>query len=158
MSTSNLTVEAAKKSAFDKPGILAAIKGAFPGMFGPDFPDEGIAALVMEAFSGGTTDEPAEDPMMPAEVQPQTPAVPFASAKAEDAVEASATAPAESDELKKANEEIATLKATIKAHEARELSGKIINASAADRKAGTVLSFADRIRTQRNAALGAAAQ
>lgn len=154
---SEVTAAKAKAATFDKAGILAAIKAAYPSMFGPDFPDDGIAALVTEAFS--SMDAPKEDPMMDpnAAKKPETPAVPlFTSAEDEAKVKASSTEPAQTDELKAAKEQIAALTASVKALEARELSGKIINANAADRKSAPVLSFAERIRTQRNANLGAA--
>jgi hypothetical protein len=154
-------ITAAKKSAAAKLTREFALQTMREALGFPEGFDDMLAAELSKVLSGEM--EQPEDPMMPAEVKPETPAVPFASAKAEDAVkvDASATAPANDEtaaKLKAAEEQIAKLTAANKAYEARELSGKIINASAADRKAGTVLSFADRCRTERNARLGAAVQ
>ena len=151
-------VTAAKKAAvgMDKAGILEAIKKAYPGS--DVFGDDVLAGLAAEALAG-MPEEPADE-MMPDASKAPAPAVPlFTSAEDEAKVEG-ATAPAttnEADELKQAKEQIAQLTASVKALEARELSGKIINANAADRKPVVVLSFAERLRTQRNARMAAAA-
>jgi hypothetical protein len=139
----------------DKAGILEAIKKAYPGS--DVFGDDVLAGLAAEALSGAG-DAPADEMMPDATKTPETPAVPLAPiASAEDEAKTieAATAAAKATADKK---EIETLKARVKELEARELSGKIVNANAADRKPVTVLSFAERHRTERNARLGASAQ
>jgi phage I-like protein len=167
--TDTKTVAAASKTkaaALDKAGLLSTFREAYA--IPEAISDDMCCQLCCEAMGGsytpGADPQKEEMPGMPgASEKPGAPAVPFASAKAEDEakLDASATAHANDEtaaKLKAAEEQIAKLTAENKAHEARELSGKIINASAADRKAGTVLSFADRCRTERNARLGAAVQ
>jgi hypothetical protein len=137
---------AAKKTAastWDKAGLIAAIKAAFPGMFGPDFPDDQIVTLSAQLLEDGEADDPAKDPTMPgASSKSETPAVPaFMAAEDEATVAASATAPAKTDhidEVKAAREKIASLEASVKALEARELSGKIVKGSGSDRTANAV--------------------
>lgn len=143
-----IDVTAAKKAAvgMDKAGVLEAVKAKYPGS--DVFGDETLWSLIV-GLNGAA--DPA-DPMMPGSTTPGTPAVPFASAKAEDEAKvAAATAAAEIDGLKKENE---ALKASVQEFKARELSGKFVNASAADRTSAKPKTFAERIREQRAAGMG----
>ena len=139
---------AAKKAAasdWSREGLLAVIKTGFPSMFGPDFPDDQIAELAGDLLEAGAEDEvpgaPGAKPPMPG-VKSETPTVPavplFTSAEDVAKVEAAtAAAKTETAELKAAKDQIASQEARLKALEARELTGKIVKPSGADRTANS---------------------
>jgi hypothetical protein len=144
------TITAAKTKAatsIDKAGVLDAIKAAYPGC--EVFGDDVLSDLISDVLEGGVEDAPdapgAKPPMAPgAEAKPpSTPAVPlFTSAEDVANLVEAATAAAKVE-----------FQERIKALEARELTGKIVNASAADRVPAQQKTFAERIRESRAAGM-----
>jgi hypothetical protein len=154
-------VEAAKKAAAapDRVAVIQVLRDGFPDMFGAGAPDDMVAEYFGDLLEAGVEDEAPgapgdkKPPMMPgAEAKPPAQAVPLFTS-AEDVARVDASATAQADELKTAKEQLAVLTASVKALQARELSGKIVNASASDRAPVTPKTFAERIREQRAAGM-----